>query len=492
MKGLAVLALGAILIWFGLSRSGGASDGTVQAGSGSSAPDEAGARSAEDATLVLQQRRESVREVQDPGVPQEHRPSEALDTDVADRDFVEEPAFEEERPEVPVVPESDARATLAGGLQGEGQALRLAGDDGAGLMFREGPDPERVATYLLEAWISGTETRLEVFLREGEGVELPAAKRQLVASFWQAISGYPDDALKGLDQIRGADGVTTAQESLLSAALDIPGSRAVPRSASSGRVEPLAYAMRMILLGDEAQELLRKREYARSAVAWSDLIQYEVNAPWEPHREALLLWGDGLDRAQANHRFNVNGSWPSIEEKVQPGGNLIRLRQRVVQRRSDLELCTGLISRVNGVSGYVHPNDIMRIPTDPVNVIVDLDARVLLYRHGDEVVKLWDIGIGKPGHETPIGVFEIGHKIDQPAHTTLGLSYGDSRNELGSRWMGLRRPGQDKDTSYGIHGTQHPEGVGGAVSLGCVRMRNEEVNELFEILPVGAEVVIQG
>jgi lipoprotein-anchoring transpeptidase ErfK/SrfK len=33
--------------------------------------------------------------------------------------------------------------------------------------------------------------------------------------------------------------------------------------------------------------------------------------------------------------------------------------------------------------------------------------------------------------------------------------------------------------------------VGGEVSLGCIRMRNDDVNELFEILPRGAEVIIQ-
>lgn len=354
-----------------------------------------------------------------------------------------------------------------------------------------GADPERTATILLEAWIAEDPSDLETYLTRGGGLDMPQVQRQLVASFWQAVAGKPDAGRRGLDEIRGAEGVTTAQESLLSAALDVPGNRAVPRSASSGRLEPISYAMRMILMEDEAQHLLNKREYGRSAESWSDLIQDELSAPWSPHHEALLRWGRELQQAQTNHRFNVNGSWPSIEEKIQPGGSLVRLRKRVLKRRGDLVLCTGLIGQVNGVTGYVHENDVMRIPTDRVNVIVDLNARVLLYRHGDEVVRLWDIGIGRPGHETPTDVYLVGHKIEKPEHTTKGIPYGDPDNPLGSRWMGLRHPGQKSDTSYGIHGTTAPEGVGGAVSEGCVRMRNEDVDELFEILPSGAEVVIQ-
>ena len=43
---------------------------------------------------------------------------------------------------------------------------------------------------------------------------------------------------------------------------------------------------------------------------------------------------------------------------------------------------------------------------------------------------------------------------------------------------------------YGIHGTNKPETVGQAVSHGCVRMRNEDIERLFELVPVGTPVYI--
>ena len=507
VKGLAVLALGAILIWFGLSRHDGASGPTVHAGTSEDGAVSGSSRRKE-APLNLDPRQDSGAATRPAQAGLQLGGARAADREAeleraaraAEAQAAADAAAQEMlAPEDPFEPgENELASGASRGLAqpassygSQGEPLRPASPREISLAGAGGPSPERAATILLEAWIAEDPSNLETYLTQGEGLDMSEVQRQLVASFWQAVAGKPDAGRRGFEEIRGADGVTTAQESLLSAALDVPGNRAVPRSASAGRVEPLTYAMRMILLEDEAQHLLSKREYGRSAVSWSDLIQYEVNAPWEPHRNALLQWGRELSKAQVNHRFNVNGSWPSIEEKVQPGGSLIRLRKRVLKRRGDLVLCTGLIGQVNGVSGYVHAGDVMRIPTDRVNVIVDLDARVLLYRHGDEVVRVWDIGIGKPGHETPIGVYHVGHKIEKPAHTTKGLPYGDPDNPLGSRWMGLRRPGQKSDTSYGIHGTSLPDGVGGAVSLGCVRMRNGDVDELFEILPSQAEVVIQ-
>ena len=57
-------------------------------------------------------------------------------------------------------------------------------------------------------------------------------------------------------------------------------------------------------------------------------------------------------------------------------------------------------------------------------------------------------------------------------------------NILGSRWMGFDLPG------YGIHGTTEPESIGKSCTQGCVRMLNSEVEELYDIVPVGTEVTI--
>ncbi|PYU10291.1 MAG: hypothetical protein DMG29_17725, partial [Acidobacteria bacterium] len=50
---------------------------------------------------------------------------------------------------------------------------------------------------------------------------------------------------------------------------------------------------------------------------------------------------------------------------------------------------------------------------------------------------------------------------------------------LGTRWLGLGQRG------YGIHGTNEPRSIGRNVSHGCIRMRNRDIEELFEMVRAG-------
>ena len=352
------------------------------------------------------------------------------------------------------------------------------------------PAGSRVASVLLEAWIAREASQLETFLRVGDGADLPAARAQLVAGFWEAMVGSLDGAKERLEMIRGAEGVTSEEVALLEAAMAAPGGRVLVRPASASRApRPLAHAMRMVLYEDEAQAFHSERHFRHAALAWSELISLELRAPWSPHRKAIMEWGLLLEEAQGSHRLSARGEWPFIEEKVRDGDALRSVRRQVLDRRPDLLICTGLIREVNDVAKYIQPGQVLRIPTDQPSAIVHLDARVLLYRHGEEIVRLWPIGIGKPGHETPKGAFTVGDKLEDPTDWSKLLPPGAPGNDLGSRWLGLYRKGQK--TSYGIHGTTTPDSIGGAESLGCVRMLNEAVSELFELLPQGATVVIQ-
>jgi lipoprotein-anchoring transpeptidase ErfK/SrfK len=65
---------------------------------------------------------------------------------------------------------------------------------------------------------------------------------------------------------------------------------------------------------------------------------------------------------------------------------------------------------------------------------------------------------------------------------------GGYANPLGARalylWQG------NKDTLYRIHGTNEPWTIGMDVSAGCIRLRNEDVIDLYNRVPVGAKVVV--
>ena len=70
--------------------------------------------------------------------------------------------------------------------------------------------------------------------------------------------------------------------------------------------------------------------------------------------------------------------------------------------------------------------------------------------------------------------------------------YGDPGNVLGTRFLKLAAVGTpDKPLlGYGIHGTTREESVTRSESGGCIRMRNREVERLFELVPTGTPVEI--
>ena len=101
--------------------------------------------------------------------------------------------------------------------------------------------------------------------------------------------------------------------------------------------------------------------------------------------------------------------------------------------------------------------------------------------------RVYKISTGKQDR-TPVGNFVIVNKTMQPSWTQepgVVIPYGDPRNILGTRWMGLKpidRVLTDVD-GIGIHGTTDPETIGTASSLGCIRLLNEDVEELYDFIP---------
>jgi lipoprotein-anchoring transpeptidase ErfK/SrfK len=89
--------------------------------------------------------------------------------------------------------------------------------------------------------------------------------------------------------------------------------------------------------------------------------------------------------------------------------------------------------------------------------------------------------------ETPEGKFTIVNKVEDPIWYKLDKQYppGSPKNLLGTRWMGLNQKG------YGIHGTRNPKSIGMALSHGCIRMHNRDVEELFAWIPIGTKVIIK-
>lgn len=127
----------------------------------------------------------------------------------------------------------------------------------------------------------------------------------------------------------------------------------------------------------------------------------------------------------------------------------------------------------------------LRIWTGQFNIFVDKSQNILILKQGDEVLKVYDVSTGL-NSSTPVGEFKITTKLIDPVWFNRGVVVPPEspQNVLGTRWLGFDIQG------YGIHGTVEPETIGQAVTAGCVRMRNKEVEELYSFIPMGTKVVI--
>ena len=120
------------------------------------------------------------------------------------------------------------------------------------------------------------------------------------------------------------------------------------------------------------------------------------------------------------------------------------------------------------------------------SIVLNLPSRTLEFFSGSTLIKVYPIAIGKPSTPSPLGSFSIINKEYDPAWYPPRGGYvvpSGPDNPLGYRWMGFL-------PLYGIHGTNAPWAIGGAVSNGCIRMKEEDVEEIFEVVPYGTPVHI--
>ncbi|UCG35253.1 MAG: L,D-transpeptidase family protein [Candidatus Omnitrophota bacterium] len=169
----------------------------------------------------------------------------------------------------------------------------------------------------------------------------------------------------------------------------------------------------------------------------------------------------------------------SVKYVVKSGDNLSRIAKKH-------NTTVGLIKRANGLdSDIIIPYQKLKITNCKFSVVVDKSQNILFLKRGDEVIKTYVVSTGKD-NSTPVGTFKIVNKLINPTWYKTGavIPPDSSENILGSRWMGFDLKG------YGIHGTTEPKKLGKQITLGCVRMRNKEVEELYDIVPKGTEVTI--
>jgi len=139
-------------------------------------------------------------------------------------------------------------------------------------------------------------------------------------------------------------------------------------------------------------------------------------------------------------------------------------------------------------------------------LVLDRRHRQLLVLDNGVEVRRFSVAVGKPGWETPVGHFQVIELVVDPiwVHPSTGQEIPPGAdNPLGSRWIGFYRDcrsrrgfnGNANGTTHGcvtagFHGTPNRASVGRAVSHGCVRLLDEQAQDLFDLVQLGTPVTV--
>lgn len=134
-------------------------------------------------------------------------------------------------------------------------------------------------------------------------------------------------------------------------------------------------------------------------------------------------------------------------------------------------------------------------------LVVHQSQRTVELHRGDQVLRSWPVAVGTGGSPTPTGTFVVGAKRFEPtwvnpardrwgADMPARIGPGPD-NPLGLRALNWNRLGGG-DTLIRFHGTPNEDSIGSASSNGCVRMFNEDVIEMYDLVRSGTMIISRG
>jgi lipoprotein-anchoring transpeptidase ErfK/SrfK len=139
----------------------------------------------------------------------------------------------------------------------------------------------------------------------------------------------------------------------------------------------------------------------------------------------------------------------------------------------------------NGSTGFVRQADVELYSHD-YRITVRLAEHHLTLTQGGEPILEATVGLGRAGRETPAGLYFVTELLEAPdpggvyGPYAYGISGFQDDPEVRSEFGG--------EAVIGIHGTNEPDLLGQAVSSGCIRVSNDVITEMAEMLPLGVPV----
>jgi lipoprotein-anchoring transpeptidase ErfK/SrfK len=199
-----------------------------------------------------------------------------------------------------------------------------------------------------------------------------------------------------------------------------------------------------------------------------------------------------LDRPPRNADLSFSGS--GIDQV--PGRDGVKLNRGAlrisVRAQLDAQTFPVIRPRVATVHPAVTTKDLAR--KYPTVITIDRGGFALHLFKDLRPSKTYPIAVGAVGYDTPSGLYSITDKTVDPAWYVPNEAWAGDRagtvvpggspdNPLKARWLGFF-------AGRGIHGTADDASVGSAASHGCIRMHVSDVEQLYDLTPVGTPVYV--
>jgi lipoprotein-anchoring transpeptidase ErfK/SrfK len=197
-----------------------------------------------------------------------------------------------------------------------------------------------------------------------------------------------------------------------------------------------------------------------------------------------------------SNRFDADAFGGSFT--VPSGGVLAKIARR-------FDVTPELLLRVNEMSDArrLQAGKSIKVVKGPLHAVVDKSDYTLDVYFGapggpnSTYLMTFRVGLGKDS-STPTGkwILKPGGKVKDPVYYSPRgegvIAADDPKNPLGEFWLALEGTEGDavNKQSYGIHGTIEPESIGTMASMGCIRLKNEDVERVYELLADGKSTVV--
>lgn len=197
---------------------------------------------------------------------------------------------------------------------------------------------------------------------------------------------------------------------------------------------------------------------------------------WAPVSRSVVVRASPGEHAPAVARLS-----PRTPEHTR---NVVAVLERHYARSGGAWVRVALAILPNGSTGWVPRTALGGYGALRTRLDVDLTRRqATLYSNGREVFRA-AVGVGRADTPTPTGSFYVRNRLSRYRSPTYGpVAFGTSaRSPEATDWPA--------GGFVGIHGTDRPDLIPGAISHGCIRMSNEDILELARRMPVGTPITI--